>query len=1434
MKKFKFLLVVAVILVSALALCLTAGATETVTAETYDQVYVGEYTSDETPVKEGVSYSGEAYIIFGKVVGTQQAGVIVERYATTDSACSSVLETKYYNAREGRIADNGEFGIALFNVADGYYKAKIVAGDYENPTAEGDYVKFSKGVATYTVEFWALDGTETVYTYEVSAGGTVVPPAIEREGYKLAGWTFSSENSGSYDAGHFDASLGTTYESSPSSYYVTCNRKYTARWIYVGEDGDYQTPETFKLDMKGYSKLSVKYTGPSDMVTIPSGSVGVMMFDVLETAAFTNASIGLTSTDSVFWYTAVNANTDDRVLLPIYEGSTYYEYNSISNVTQSTSTLMHPGNVLKEGKSVILVYKPYESETNKGWLRAYVKNTGSNADYTLLAGYENLTANQAKVTSMPCLAVGNDAIGAGSLSVPLKNLVVGIDADADWSTTDDFTNMGVGVAAMSYDLSANRYVNIDKNYVPSSEILFNVNMADTEQTSPQAVMISNASFNPSDFSVNEGERFEMTYTVTESNADQADASGSLPQFAFGITSGSTMNTGFSSQYGYGFWIHWSTGAVSAGGGASTGYSTSPNITYTSYGVPAETLFTAGTQIKYVVAMDTVDDGNDIGYSHLYYKTATMDDFALAASMTNVGYVEMAYRSGYPMLYSNVQYQNNSWRLDMNVTGVSLKAYDSDGNILKSASIQTGTSFSSSPNYVGVAKHTVTFVDSLGNVIDTQEVEDRKSATAPVAPEVEGYDFDCWDTDFSYVRGDMTVQAQYKLEEFEVTFMVDGEVYEVQYYTIENPTVAIPEPPARDGYSVKWEYFHLPAGDITVNAIYTLKDGYYTVNFRNADGDIISTQTIAEGEDAVAPSVDPFKVSYYFDGWADDYTNVQSDLDIDPIFRSATGISGLKLYKSENDTFKILNLADIQVLNTETTKGQAQLPYHPDYADQDTAVWNAVKALIEEENPDFIVLNGDNIYSQFDFEDMRTHRKLMEIIDYYNTPWSLVFGNHDGEVPGDTDFLLSDLVSIYSESEYFFFESATGREYGDFAISIVDKETGDMVNKFFFMYTHYSSGWYTDDQLAWYENEASKLNDGTSVTPSIFWSHYPLPEMQDALVEKYNDYATHEDTKFTGLIIPENNNGDYGEYNSAGYMVNYGMFDLMQKYQSTQLTIHGHEHRNNAKVEYQGIRMGYALKTGLYDQNANNRYLNGGTVIVLDSDGKGYDMYDNFVYDDSRDEGGEYTFNTAYTEPNTTGVATIRTTTSALIAGNGASTTLSESVSATLSFDIVTPPMSSDSTSTENMCLGFRVANIKFPSTNIWAGNDRYYMAHYSTEGCHAGLIDSGNVSLYTWAEHASSGNKYYKNSVNEVFGRGRSIKFEVNYDGTAKIYTKLATEDDSKWVLLSSATLPERVDVTQPVYLAFHTNRDIIVENFKIDGNTVSDYMCLNAQYIQG
>ena len=65
-------------------------------------------------------------------------------------------------------------------------------------------------------------------------------------------------------------------------------------------------------------------------------------------------------------------------------------------------------------------------------------------------------------------------------------------------------------------------------------------------------------------------------------------------------------------------------------------------------------------------------------------------------------------------------------------------------------------------------YTVTFEDGMGNVLSEQEVEEGKAAAAPEDPTREGYVFTGWDTDFTNVTADITVNAQWEEEEPEPT------------------------------------------------------------------------------------------------------------------------------------------------------------------------------------------------------------------------------------------------------------------------------------------------------------------------------------------------------------------------------------------------------------------------------------------------------------------------------------------------------------------------------------------------------------------------------------------------------------------------------------------------------------------------------------------
>ena len=113
-------------------------------------------------------------------------------------------------------------------------------------------------------------------------------------------------------------------------------------------------------------------------------------------------------------------------------------------------------------------------------------------------------------------------------------------------------------------------------------------------------------------------------------------------------------------------------------------------------------------------------------------------------------------------------------------------------------------------------YTVNFVDWDGTLIESQQVLEGEDAIAPADPIREGYQFIGWDKDFTDVHEDLRVMAQYE--------------------------------------------------QLTA----------YTVTFADWDFSVIDSQTVYEGQDAVAPD-DPVREGYTFIGWDKDFTNVHTNL-----------------------------------------------------------------------------------------------------------------------------------------------------------------------------------------------------------------------------------------------------------------------------------------------------------------------------------------------------------------------------------------------------------------------------------------------------------------------------------------------------------------------------------------------------------------------------
>ncbi|MBE6793311.1 MAG: hypothetical protein E7532_00005, partial [Ruminococcaceae bacterium] len=154
----------------------------------------------------------------------------------------------------------------------------------------------------------------------------------------------------------------------------------------------------------------------------------------------------------------------------------------------------------------------------------------------------------------------------------------------------------------------------------------------------------------------------------------------------------------------------------------------------------------------------------------------------------------------------------------------------------------------------VVTHTVTFKNWDGTVIDTQTVEDGKSATAPKDPVRSSttqyeYTFIGWDTDFTNVTTDLTVTAEFE-------------------------------------ESVKT----------------------YLVVFIDSDGTVYSEQNVEYGKSAVAPA-DPEKEGYTFAGWNADFTNVTSNLVINALWEIIETPVYYKVTWDKSDIYEVVTDLD---------------------------------------------------------------------------------------------------------------------------------------------------------------------------------------------------------------------------------------------------------------------------------------------------------------------------------------------------------------------------------------------------------------------------------------------------------------------------------------------------------------------------------------------
>ena len=302
--------------------------------------------------------------------------------------------------------------------------------------------------------------------------------------------------------------------------------------------------------------------------------------------------------------------------------------------------------------------------------------------------------------------------------------------------------------------------------------------------------------------------------------------------------------------------------------------------------------------------------------------------------------------------------------------------------------------------------------------------------------------------------------------------------------------------------------------------------------------------------------------------------------------------------------------------------------------KDKMALNAVAAMLTAEKPDLVVITGDLVYpvpfQSGTFNNGISTDMVITLLEKLGVYYTVCFGNHDSELY--SDYTREKIADKYANPDLKYSLFQKGPEdvdgYGNQVIKVKNSK-GIVTNAFFTIDSHsYIDGdflgiqWKYDNihenQIEWYKecvlaiDAANKAIDpDCPMFTSLCFFHIPLEEFGIAWQEyKANGYKDTENVKHFA--------GGYYEKDEKSYCGVYSdnFFETALELGSTKGIFCGHDHENNASVEYKGIRLTYGMSidylayTGISKKGAQR----GCTVISLSADGKLSVSLENYYQD----------------------------------------------------------------------------------------------------------------------------------------------------------------------------------------------------------------------------
>ncbi len=306
---------------------------------------------------------------------------------------------------------------------------------------------------------------------------------------------------------------------------------------------------------------------------------------------------------------------------------------------------------------------------------------------------------------------------------------------------------------------------------------------------------------------------------------------------------------------------------------------------------------------------------------------------------------------------------------------------------------------------------------------------------------------------------------------------------------------------------------------------------------------------------------------------------------------------------ESGEFKILVLSDIHG--------------HAKTLDKETK--SNIKTLIDKENPDLVIFDGDNTWQINNESTLKSCiGEMVSYIEEKKIPWAHTYGNHDAE---GSNVPKKRQQKVYESFEYCISKAGDSNLTGignyvlpiysskddtvSFAVWVLDSGSDiDPIEKKALFPSKFPYEGMPDsnydyihfDQINWYYESSKALEEyiGKKV-PGLMAFHIPLQE-------SFTAWENRAKLKYTG---------DKREYVCAS-AVNSGMFSALMQRGDIKAVVNGHDHINDFMIEYNGIKL-CQVSTPTNENIYHDDSLSGGRVFVIkESNPKKVETYISYV------------------------------------------------------------------------------------------------------------------------------------------------------------------------------------------------------------------------------